>query len=101
MLSHLFVLEITSSNVSHLLNYLVLKSETILNGMTTHIYCKAANHLYTLRVLKGAGLAYSNIENSYKCSVRSVLEYAVAAWQDIPEYLSSKLESMERSAPIR
>ena len=32
------------------------------------------------------------------CSVRSILEYAAAAWQDIPEYLSSKLESVQRRA---
>ena len=57
---------------------------------------KAAKRLYTLRVLKRAGVANSNILNIYKCSVRSILEYAVAAWQDIPEYLSSKVESIQR-----
>ena len=62
-----------------------------------YIYCKAAKRLYTLRVLKRAGVVNSNIVNIYKCSVRSILEYAMAAWQDIPEYLSSKLESIQRS----
>ena len=49
-------------------------------------------------MLKRAGVANSNIVNIYKCSVRSVLEYAMAAWQNIPEYLSSKLESIQRRA---
>ena len=40
----------------------------------------------------------SNIVNIYKCSVRYILEFAVAAWQDIPKYLSSKLESIQRRA---
>ena len=60
--------------------------------------CKAAKHLFTLRVLKRAGVGNSNVLNICKCSVRSILEYAVAAWQDIPEYLSSKLESIQRRA---
>ena len=47
-------------------------------------------------MLKRAGVANSNIVNIYKCSVNSILEYATAAWQDIPEYLSSKLESIQR-----
>ena len=68
------------------------------NDHIGYIYCKAAKRLYTLRVLKRAGVANSNILNIYNCSVRSILEYAVAAWQDIPEYLSSKLESIQRRA---
>ena len=76
--------------MSHLLHYLVW------NDHIDYIYCKAAKRLYTLRVLKRAGIANSNIVNIYKCSVRSILEYAMAAWQDIPEYLSSILESIQR-----
>ena len=68
------------------------------NDHIDYIYCKAAKRLYTLRVLKRAGVANSNILNIYKCSARSILEYAEAAWQDIPEYLSSKLESIQRRA---
>ena len=66
------------------------------NDHIDYIYCKAAKRLYILRALKRAGVANSNLLNIYKCSVRSILEYAVAAWQDIPEYLSSKLESIKR-----
>lgn len=59
-----------------------------------YIYCKAAKRFSTRRVLKRAGFANSNVLNIYKHSVRSILEYAVDAWQEIPEYLSSKLESI-------
>ena len=58
---------------------------------------KAAKWLYTLRVLKRAGVAGSNFINIYKCSVRSILvEYAVPAWQDITEFLSVMLESIQK-----
>lgn len=49
-------------------------------------------------MLKRAGVASSNIIKIYKCSIRSLLEYAVPAWQDIPEYLSVKLESIQKRA---
>ena len=54
------------------------------NDHMDYIYCKAAKRLFTLRVLKRAGVANNNIVNIYNFSVRSILEYAVAAWQDIP-----------------
>ena len=34
----------------------------------------------------------------YLCNVRSVLEYAVQVWQDIPAYLSDAIESIQRRA---
>ena len=49
-------------------------------------------------MLKRAGVAGSNIINIYKCSVRSILEYAVPAWQDILESLSVKLKSTQKRA---
>ena len=60
-----------------------------------YIYSKAAKRLYTLRVQKRAGVAGSNIINICKCSVRSILEHAVPAWQDIPEYV---IESIQKRA---
>ena len=63
-----------------------------------YIYGKAAKGLYTLRVHKRAGVAGSNVINICTCSVRSILEYAVPAWQDIPEYLSVTLESILKRA---
>ena len=34
----------------------------------------------------------------YLSNVRSVLEYAVQVWQDIPAYLSDVIESIQRRA---
>ena len=70
------------------------------NDHIDYIYSKAAKPLYILRVLQRAGVAGSNIVNIYKCSVRSILEYAVPSWQDIPENLSLKLESIQNK-PLR
>ena len=70
------------------------------NDHIDYIYNKAPKPLYTLRVLQRASVAGSNIANIYKCSVRSILEYAVQAWQDIPENLSLKLESIQNK-PLR
>ena len=62
-----------------------------------HIYSKAAERLYTLRVLKRVGVAGSSIIGVYKRSIRSILGYAVPVWQDIPEYLLAKLESIQKT----
>ena len=34
----------------------------------------------------------------YTCNIRSVLEYAVEVWQDIPTYLSNAIEYIQRRA---
>ena len=34
----------------------------------------------------------------YLCNVRSVLEYTVQVWQDVPAYLSDAIESIQRRA---
>ena len=65
------------------------------NDHIDYLYDKVAKRLYTLRVVKRAGVAGSNIINIYKCSVR-IDQYAVPAWQDIPAYLSVKLESIQK-----
>ena len=60
-----FCFETTSWSMFRPLNYLVLKSDTILNWKTTLIIfiVKPPNDLYTLRVCKRAGVAGSNIIN--------------------------------------
>ena len=32
--------------------------------------------------------------NMYTCNIRSISEYAVQVWQDIPAYLSGAIESV-------
>ena len=68
------------------------------NDHVDYIYHgKAAKWLYTLRVLKRAGVAGSNNVNIYRCCVR-IDQYALPAWQDIPAYLSVKLKSIQKRA---
>ena len=45
-----------------------------------------------------AGVMPKDILKVYLCNVRSVLEYAVQVWQDIPAYSSDAIESIQRRA---
>ena len=47
---------------------------------------------------KRAGVAGSNIINILSAPSDQYLNNAVPAWQDIPEYLSVKLESIQKQA---
>jgi hypothetical protein len=57
-----------------------------------YIYGKACKRLYSLRILRKAGVETNKM-------LRPILEYAVPVWQAIPEYLSHKIESVQRRAP--
>ena len=63
--------------------------------MNFHIF---TIRLYALRLLKRAGVMPEDILKIYTCNIRSVLEYAVQVWQDIPAYLSDAIESIQRRA---
>ena len=68
------------------------------NAHAEYVIAKAAKRLYALRLLKRAGVMPKDILKVYLCNVRSVLEYAVQVWQDIPAYLSDAIESIQRRA---
>ena len=70
------------------------------NSHLDYVITKASKRLYTLRILKRAGVPPHNIIGVYKCTIRSILEYAVQAWQDIPEYLSSSTDSVVVSVEV-
>ena len=55
------------------------------------IQCHLHLHFYT-------GVMPKDILKVYLSNVRSVLEYAVQVWQDIPAYLSDVIESIQRRA---
>ena len=59
---------------------------------------KACKRLYALRVLKKAGLQERELVLVYKSMIRPILEYAVEAWSDFPQYLSDKLERVQKRA---
>ena len=61
-----------------------------------YIVKKASKKLYSLRVLRRAGVEKDNILKVYLTTIRPVLEYAVPVWQDIPDYLSKAIEVVQR-----
>ena len=54
---------------------------------------KASKRLYSLRILKKPG-----VNTEYLTTIKPKLEYGVQFWQDIPEFLSNKLKSIQKRA---
>ena len=54
--------------------------------------------MYALRLLKRAGVMPEDMLKLYTYNIRSVLEYAMQVWQDVPAYLSDTIESIQRRA---
>ena len=48
-----------------------------------HIYKKACKRLYSLKLLRRAGVTSTGILKVYLSVIRSVLEYAVPVWQSL------------------
>ena len=48
---------------------------------------------YALRLLRRARVMSEDMLKVYTCNIRSISEYAVQVWQDIPAYLSGAIES--------
>ena len=63
-----------------------------------YIITKAAKRLNALRLLKRAGVQAQDMLKMYRCNVRSILEYALQVWQNIPVYLSERIESVQKRA---
>ncbi len=76
----------------------ILSSDLKWNPHIEYIVKKANKKLYPLRVLRRAGVDQKNLLKVYLCSVRPVLEYAVPIWQNIPDYLSNEIESVQKRA---
>ena len=51
-----------------------------LNSHVDYIYKKACKKLYSLRILRRAGVDQDSILKVYTSSIRSVLEYAERVW---------------------
>ena len=49
-----------------------------------------------LRLLKRAGVQAQDMLKVYRCNVRSILEYALQKWQNIPVYLSERIEFVQK-----
>ena len=63
-----------------------------------YIYGRACKRLYSLRILRKAGVGTDNMLKVYLAIIRPILEYALPVWQAIPEYLSYKIESVWKRA---
>ena len=59
---------------------------------------KGNRRLYPLRVLKQCGAPPASLAKVYTTIVRPVLEYAAPVWQNIPDFLSYKIESIQKRA---
>ena len=68
------------------------------NCPVDHITAKVSKELYALRLLKRAGVQEQDMLKVFRSSVRLFLEYAVQVWQDIPDYLSDRIESTQKRA---
>lgn len=77
---------------------IIISNDLKWNEHIDYISKKAFKHLYSLRILKRVGVNRGGILKLYPTTIRPVLEYGVQAWQDIPEFLSNKLESIQKRA---
>lgn len=60
---------------------------------------KGNRRLYSLRVpIKQCGAPPTSLAKVYTTTVRPVLEYAAPVWQNIPDFLSYKIESIQKRA---
>ena len=68
------------------------------NCHVNYIISKAVKRLYARRLLKRAGVQAQDILRVYRSNVRPILEYALQVWQNIPDYLLEKTESVQKRA---
>ena len=68
------------------------------NCHVDYITSKASKKLYTVRLLRRDGVEEQDMSKVFRKSGRPILEYALQVWQDIPDYLSDRLESVQKGA---
>ncbi len=74
----------------------IVSSDLTWNCHVDHIIKKASKKLYSLRILRRAGVEKDNIQKVYLTTVRPMLKYAVPVWQAIPDYLSEAIEVVQK-----
>ena len=74
-------------------------SEPNANHHVTGLINKFYSKLWTLRFLKRSGMSSSNLLGIYSSTIRPSVEYASIIYHSlIPEYLSNKLEQVQKQA---
>ena len=68
------------------------------NEHVDFIVKKATKRLYSLRILRKAGVQEADLVRIYCSLIRSVLEYGAPVWSDLPGYLSNIIELVQRRA---
>ena len=63
-----------------------------------HILRKANSRLFSIRLLKKAGLNHTDLIIFYCSVIRSMLEYASPVWADLPDYPCSYIETIQKRA---
>ena len=63
-----------------------------------YIYKKSNKRLYFIILLKKSRVECNSIVKIYLVLIRPILEYAVQVWQDIPNFLETKLETIQKRA---
>ena len=75
-----------------------ISSDLKWNCHVEYITKKANKRLYLLRILKRSGAPQIQLVKVYVSLIRPILEYAVPAWQNIPDHLQEKIERMQKRA---
>ena len=68
------------------------------NTHVDYIVKKADKRLFSLRVLRKAGVQQADLIEIYCSLIRSVLEYAAPVWACLPDYLADAIESVQKRA---
>ena len=77
---------------------IIISNDLKWNEHINYISKKASKRLYSLRILKKVRVNKEGILKVYLTTIRPILEYGVQIRQDIPEFLSNKLESTQKRA---
>ena len=75
-----------------------ISSDLSWNEHVNFIVKKATKRLYSLRVLRKAGVQQADLVRIYCSLLWSVLEYGAPVWSALPGYLSNVIESVQRRA---
>ena len=78
---------------------LTISNNLLWNDHVTETIKKANKRLYSLVLLKRAGVPLMNIKNFYCATIRPVLEYCSPVFHDaLPQYLSAEIERVQKRA---
>ena len=70
-----------------------ISSDLSWNEHVDFIVKKTTKRLYSLRVLRKAGVQQADLVRIYSSLIRSVLKYGAPVWSALPGYLSNRFRS--------